>query len=103
MPNEICTLFGPVSAWRANAGVAAMSNLNAFLVKIQQGHFFSPTGAEVLFTASRDLAFNLGHQCIQSYYCVFAAGAQMKGGEKRCNATMRSARIMIGKKLRNGE
>jgi hypothetical protein len=33
--NGLCTLFGPVSAWCADAGIAAMSNLNAFLVLIQ--------------------------------------------------------------------
>jgi hypothetical protein len=37
LPNGLCTLFGPVSARRAGASVAAMSNLNAFLVLIQQG------------------------------------------------------------------
>jgi len=35
LPNGLCTLFGPVSAQCAEAGIAAMSNLNAFLVLIQ--------------------------------------------------------------------
>ena len=35
LPNGPCTLFGPVSAWCANAGITAMLNLNAFLVLIQ--------------------------------------------------------------------
>jgi hypothetical protein len=48
LPNGISTLFGPVSAWQADASVAAMSNLNVFLVLIQRGHFFSPAVAEVL-------------------------------------------------------
>jgi hypothetical protein len=74
-----------------------MFNLNAFPVQIQQGQFFSPTGAEVLFTAFGDLTFNLGHQCIQSYYRAFAAGTQLTNGEKKCNATMRSVRITIKK------
>jgi hypothetical protein len=59
LPNGISTLFGPVSAWQADAGIVAMLNLNVFLVFIQRGQFFSPAGAEVLFTAFGDLAFNL--------------------------------------------
>ena len=35
LPNGLCTLFGPVSARRADASIAAMANLNAFLVLIQ--------------------------------------------------------------------
>jgi hypothetical protein len=97
LPNGLCALFGPVSAWRADASVAAMSNLNAFLVLIQQGQFFSPAGAEVLFSAFGDCAFNLGDQCIQSYYCTFAAGVQLTDAQKRCNAMMRSACITIEK------
>jgi hypothetical protein len=86
-----------VSAWRANASVAAMSNLNAFLVLIQRGQFFSPAGAEVLLSAFGDSAFNLGHQCIQNYYRAFAAGALLIYEQKRCNAAMRSVRITIKK------
>jgi hypothetical protein len=97
LPNGLCTLFGPVSARRADAGVAAMSNLNAFLVLIQRGQFFSPAGTEVLFSAFGDCAFNLGHQCIQSYYRAFGAGAQLTDAQKRCNAAMRSARITVEK------
>jgi hypothetical protein len=74
-----------------------MSNLNAFLVLIQQGQFFSPAGTEVLFSAFGDCAFNLGHQCIQSYYQAFEAGAQLTNAQKRCNAAMRSARITVEK------
>ncbi len=39
LPNGLCTLFGHVSAWCANAGIAAMSNLSVFLVLIQRGQF----------------------------------------------------------------
>jgi hypothetical protein len=97
LPNGLCSLFGPVSAWRANAGIVAMSNLNTFLVLIQRGQFFSPAGAEVLFSAFGDCAFNLGDQCIQSYYRAFAAGVQLTDAQKWCNAAMRSARITIKK------
>jgi len=82
LPNGLCTLFGPVSARRANAGIAAMSNLNAYLVLIQRGQFFSPAGTEVLFSAFGDCAFNLGLQCIQSYYRAFRAGAQLTDAQK---------------------
>jgi hypothetical protein len=97
LPNGLCTLFGPVSARRDDADVAAMSNLNAFLVLIQQGQFFSPTRTEVLFSAFGDCAFNLGHECIQSYYRAFGAGAQLTDAQKRCNAAMKSARITVEK------
>ncbi len=97
LPNGLCTLFGPVSARHANAGVAAMSNLNAFLVLIQRGQFFSPAGAEVLFSAFGDCAFNLGDQCIQSYYRAFVADVQLTNAQKQCNAAMRSVHITIEK------
>ena len=74
-----------------------MSNLNAFLALIQQGQFFSPARTDVLFSAFGDCAFNLGHQCIQSYYRAFWAGAQLTDAQKQCNAAMRSARITMKK------
>jgi hypothetical protein len=97
LPNGISTLFGPVSAWQADAGVAAISNLNAFLVLIQRGQFFSLVGAKVVYTVFGDLAFNLGHQCIQSYYHTFVATAQLTDAQKRCKAAMRLACITIEK------
>ncbi len=36
LPNAISTLYGPVSARRADTGVLAMSNLNKFLVQLQR-------------------------------------------------------------------
>jgi hypothetical protein len=93
------TLFGLVSARRANAGVPVMWNLNIFLVLIQQGQLFSTAGAEVLFSAFGDSAFNLGHQCIQSYYHDFAAGAQLTYAQKRCNAAMRSHVSLLRKTM----
>jgi hypothetical protein len=74
-----------------------MSNLNAFLVLIQRGQFFSPVGVEDLFTVFGDLAFNLGHQYIQLYYRTFAAAAQLTDAQRCCNAAMRLARITIEK------
>ena len=65
LKNGLCPLFGPVSpAWRANASITAMQNLNAVLVLIQQRKFFSPAWAEVLYSIFGDCAFSLGHQCI---------------------------------------
>ena len=74
-----------------------MLNLNAFLVLIQRGQFFSPTRTEVLVSAFGDCAFNLGYQCIQSYYRAFGAGVQLSDEQKQCNAAMRSARITAEK------
>jgi hypothetical protein len=100
LPNGgISTLFGPVSAWQADAGLAAMSNLNAFLVFIQRRQFFSPARAEVLFTTVGDLAFNLGHQCFQLYYRTFAAAVQLTNPQKRCNTAMRLACVTIEKTI----
>ena len=117
LPNGLCTLFGHVSAWCANAGIAVMSNLSVFLVLIQRGQFFSPVGMEVLssafgycvggqffstvgveglFSAFDKCAFNLGHQWIQSYYRPFAASMQFtNAAQKRCNTAMRSSHITI--------
>jgi hypothetical protein len=97
LPNGLCTLFGPVSARCVDTGIAAMSNLNAFLILIQQGQFFSPAGAEVLFSAFGDCAFILGHQGIKSYYRTFAAIVQLTDAQKRCNAAMRSVHITTKK------
>ena len=77
LPNGLTTLFGPVSARRADAGVLAMSNLNAFLVELQRGKFSTLTGAEVFFCAFGDSAYNLGLQCIQSYYQEFRQARPM--------------------------
>jgi hypothetical protein len=75
MPNGISTLFGPVLARRADAGVLAMSNLNVFLIELQRGRFVTRAGDEVFFCGFGDSAYNLGLQCIQSYYREFNRGA----------------------------
>jgi len=91
IPNRLSTLFGPVSARRADAGVLRMSNLNEFLVAVQCGRFATAAGDEVFYSAFGDLAFNLGMQCIQSYYHDFAGAAQLDGARRKCNASMRAA------------
>ncbi len=97
MPNSLSTLFGPVLARRADAGVLAMSNLNEFLVKSQRGCFFTEAGEEVYYCGFGDGTFNLGLQCLQSYYREFNRGAELDDARARCNAAMRSARIAIEK------
>ena len=49
-----------MSAWRADAGVLAMSNLNAFLVELQRGQFSTLAGADVFFCPFGDSSDNLG-------------------------------------------
>jgi len=97
MPNGISTVFGPVSARRADAGVLAMGNLNEFLVELQRGRFITGAGDEVFFCAFGDSAYNLGLECIQSYYREFNRGAGLDDARARCNAAMRSVRITIEK------
>jgi hypothetical protein len=97
LPNGLSTLFGPVPAQRADAGVLAMSNLNEFLVQLQHGRFVYCDGAEVLFGAFEDSAFNLGLQCIQSCYREFCPGAELDDARSKCNTAMRATRILIKK------
>ena len=95
LPNGLCTLFGPVSARRADAGVLRMSNLNEFLVDVQRGRFATAAGDEVFYSAFGDLAFKHGMQCIQSYYHNFTGAAQLDGARMKCNASMRAVRVTI--------
>jgi hypothetical protein len=82
----ISTLFGPVSARRADPGVLAISNLNSFLLMIQQGQFATADGGEVIYSVFGDSAFNLGMQCILGYYRSFQAGGELSDSEKKCNS-----------------
>jgi hypothetical protein len=95
LPNGLSTLFGPMSARQADAGVLVMSNLNKFLVELQCGCFCTQVGAEVYFCGFGDSAFNLGLQAIQSYYRKFNHGAELDWPRVRYNEAMRSARIAI--------
>ncbi len=52
-----------------------MSNSNAFLVELQQGRFVILAGDDFFFCGFGDSAYNLGLQCIQSYYREFNHGA----------------------------
>ncbi len=96
LPNGILTLFGPVSACRADAGVLSISNLNSFLVLVQRGEFFVD-GNEVLYATFGDSTFDLGMQCIQSYYQKLPGTRELSNSEKKCNAAMKSAQITIEK------
>ena len=95
LPNGLSFLFGPVSARRGDAGVLRMSNLNPFLVWIQHGMFRLATGTAVYFGLFGDTAFNLGYECIQSYYRAYGVGAQLSDAEKQCNNVVKAARITI--------
>jgi hypothetical protein len=97
LPNGLSTLFGPMSAWQADAGVLGMSNLSKFLVELQRRRFVTQAGAEVYFCGFGDSAFNLSLQAIQSYYCEFNHGAELDWPRARCNKAMRLARIAIKK------
>ena len=77
LPNGLSTLFGPMSARQADAGVLVMSNLNKFLVELQCRRFCTQAGSEVYFCGVGDSAFNLGLQAIQSYYSEFNHGAEL--------------------------
>jgi hypothetical protein len=70
-----------------------MSNLNEFLVQLQRCRFVDRDGAEILFCAFGDSAFNLGMQCIQSCYCEFHRGAELEDSRSKRNTAMRAARI----------
>jgi hypothetical protein len=97
MPNGLSMLFGPVSTQCADAGMLAMSNLNKFLLQLQRGCSVTLAGAEVIFSGFGDSPFNLGLQCIQSYYKEFHCSAVLDGARAKCNEAMRSARISIKK------
>jgi hypothetical protein len=72
-----------------------MSILNKYLVQLQCGQFATAAGHKVFYSGFGNLAFNLGLQCIHSYYCEFTAGAQLDVGHAKCNASMRGARIVM--------
>jgi hypothetical protein len=92
MTNGLLTLFGPVSAHRADAGVLAMSNFNKFLLQLQTGRFVTLSGAEVIYSGFDDFAFNLG-----LHYKEFHCGAMLNGAQAMCNEGMRSAKTSIEK------
>jgi len=97
IPNGLSFIFGPVSARRGDAGVLRMSNLNAFLVWLQHGLFFLTGGVAVYYGVFGDTAFNLGLECIQSYYRAYGAGVQLSAAEQKCNNAIKAARITIEK------
>lgn len=82
LPNGITTVYGPVSARRGDAGLLQMSNLNAFLAWLQYGVFFF-SGSWVVYAVFGDSAFNIGMQCLKSYYRTFTRGGQLSDDEKK--------------------
>ena len=91
-PDGLSHIFGPVSARPNDVAVLRMSNLNEFLFLLQRGLWITADGAEVLFTAFGDGAYNLGLACISSYYRAFGA-VPLTNEQDECNRHLRSARI----------
>lgn len=71
-----------------------MSNINNFLVQLQHSKFHTADGAEVLYGALGDGAFNLGLPCIFSYYRELG-GVPLTGAEVQVNGGLKSARMSI--------
>jgi hypothetical protein len=59
LPNGLVTLFGPVSARHSDRGVQLMTNINRFLVNLQNG-VFSVGGKPVFFSVLGDSAYQGG-------------------------------------------
>ena len=96
LPNGITTVFGPCSARRGDAGLLQMSNLNAFLSWLQYGTFFF-SGRWVVYSVFGDSAFDIGMECLKSYYRTFTRGAELTDEERRVNHALKAARITIEK------
>ena len=94
LPNGLCTLFGPVSARRADAGIAAT---------IQQGQFFSPARAEVLVYCLWRLCPQPGTSLyleLLPRFCGWCTVDRCAEAVQRCDEVRTHHR---GEKLRNGE
>ena len=63
---------------------------------MQRGRFVTGEGAEVYYSGLGDCAFDLGLQCIQSYYKNYN-GAELDAARAKCNSSMKAARIVIEK------
>ena len=73
-----------------------MSNLNAFLSWLQYGTFFF-SGRWVVYSVFGDSAFDIGMECLKSYYRTFTRGAELTDEERRVNHALKAARITIEK------
>jgi hypothetical protein len=87
-PDGLSHIFGPVSARPNNVAVLRMSNLNEFLILLQRGLWITAGGAEVLFMAFGDGAYNLGLACISLYYRAFG-GVPLTDDQDECNQHLR--------------
>jgi hypothetical protein len=81
LPNGISTVFGPVSAQVHNVGgVMLMSELNDFLLDIQQNMPWAP------YSVFGDSTYNAQHlKCTQSYYHPLAPGFVLTPHQELCN------------------
>ena len=99
LPNGLSTLFGPVSARRSDRGVLAMSGINAFLHRVQDGRF-SAAGRPVYYAALGDATFALNLACICSYYRRIGA-LQLTPAQNTVNRYLKRARITVEKSYAN--
>jgi len=92
LPNGMSTVFGPVSARRYDAtgvnGVLQMSNLNAFLVRIQ-------THYQHEYAAFGDSVYNVNLRCIRSYFRRYVGQPPLTAHERACNDAIKKARLSI--------
>lgn len=95
LPNGLVTLFGPVSARHSDRGVQLMSNINRFLVNLQNG-VFSIGDRPVFFSVFGDSAYHGVLRCIQSYYKSLN-GEELPEVHKDVNYYLSAARMTIEK------
>ena len=89
LPNGISTVFGPVSSRLHDVnGVLQMSNLNEFLVSIQEQNQHE-------YQALGDSAYGINLRCIRSYFKSFAGQPPLTAHQMKCNAAIKRCRQSI--------
>lgn len=89
LPNGISTLFGPVSARLTDVeNVLQMSQLNQFLVHLQQGRPYE-------YQALGDGVYGGNLRCIRSYFKSLAGQPPLTDQQRRCNAAIKKCRQSI--------
>lgn len=89
LPNGMSTLFGPVSARLTDVeNVLQMSQLNTFLVHLQQGRQHE-------YQALGDGVYGTNLRCIRSYFKSRAGQPPLTDQQRRCNAAIKKCRQSI--------